>query len=77
MPPYAAPAPLKAFPPRDIGGGNEPPSDGPPKMDTKSSRGLLDVPASRFAAAGVFARTSVAAKPDGWPSNPVESSKSL
>ena len=36
-----------------------------PKMETRSSSGLLDVPASRFAAAGVDARTVVAARPDG------------
>ena len=39
----------------------------PPKIDTRSSSGLLDVPASRFAAAGVSVSV-VAAKPDGWPS---------
>lgn len=36
-----------------------------PKIDTRSSRGLLDVPASNFAAAGVDAKTVVAASPDG------------
>jgi len=54
--------PLKA----DIGAaesGIEPPP--PPKIETRSSKGLLDVPARRFAAAGVCDNTCVAAKPDG------------
>lgn len=38
-----------------------------PKMDTRSSNGLLDVPERRLAAAGVCERTSVAARPEGWP----------
>ena len=40
----------------------------PPKIDTRSSSGLLDVPARRLAAAGVCAKTVVAARPEGWPS---------
>ena len=47
-----------------------------PKMETRSSSGLLDVPASRFAAAGVEARTVVAASPDGCCSPATSSSKS-
>ena len=39
-----------------------------PKMETRSSSGLLDVPASRFAAAGVCEKMVVAARPEGWPS---------
>ena len=41
-----------------------PPSPVPPNIDTRSSSGLVDVPASRFAAAGVSVSV-VAAKPDG------------
>ena len=37
---------------------------------------LLDVPASRFAAAGVDASTVVAARPEGWPSFGASSEKS-
>ena len=48
-----------------------------PKINTKSSKGLVDVPANKPAAAGVCAKTCVAANPDGCPSVPVESSKSL
>lgn len=47
-----------------------------PNIETRSSRGLLDVPDSRLAAAGVDDRTSVAASPDGWPSVDGASSKS-
>ena len=39
-----------------------------PKMETRSSSGLLDVPARRFAAAGVCEKMVVAARPEGWPS---------
>lgn len=46
----------------------------PPNIDTKSSRGLLDVPANR--AAGALSCTCVAAKPNGWPALSETSSKS-
>ena len=46
-----------------------PPSPAPPNIDTRSSSGLLEVPASRFAAAGVEVRV-VAARPEGWLSPP-------
>ena len=46
-----------------------------PKIETRSSSGLLDVPANRFAAAGVEARAAVAAMPDGSCSSVVGSSK--
>jgi hypothetical protein len=48
----------------------------PPNIDTKSSKGLVDVPANKFTAAGVWAKTCVAAKPEGCPST-IASSKSL
>ena len=55
-----------------------PASDGPlPNIETKSSRGLLEVPARRFAAAGVCEKTSVAARPEGCPLDAGASSKSL
>lgn len=57
-------------------GAGEAPRFAPPKMDTRSSSGLLDVPASRFAAAGVDASTVVAARPDGWPPSGASSEKS-
>ena len=46
-----------------------------PNIETRSSNGLLDVPDSRFAAAGVAARAAVAAMPDGCCSSDVGSSK--
>ena len=55
--------------------GASPPPE--PKIDTRSSRGLLDVPARRLAAAGVCDSTSVAARPLGCPSRAGASSKSL
>jgi hypothetical protein len=56
--------------------GASPPPE--PKIDTRSSRGLLDVPARRLAAAGVCDSTSVAARPLGCPSRAgASSSKSL
>lgn len=47
-----------------------------PKMETRSSSGLLDVPESRLAAAGVEVSTVVAARPEGWPSLVGSSEKS-
>ena len=52
-----------------------PPTPILPKIDTRSSNGLVEVPASKFAAAGVDVRV-VAARPDGWPSSAGASSKS-
>jgi hypothetical protein len=46
-----------------------------PNIETRSSRGLLDVPDNKFAAAGVAARAAVAAIPDGCCSSEVGSSK--
>jgi hypothetical protein len=71
-------APPKPKPPRGllvagVAGARE----APPNMETRSSRGLLDVPASRLAAAGVFDNISVAANPEGCPSAEGASSKSL
>jgi hypothetical protein len=69
------------------GNGDEPPklelprafcptfSDGPPKIETRSSRGLVDVPEIMLAAAG-RENISVAAKPDGCPFVAGSSSKS-
>lgn len=48
----------------------------PPKIETRSSNGLLDVPERRLAAAGVDDKTSVAARPEGWPFIAGASSKS-
>ncbi len=72
----ANPIPPNAPPPNTAGvaGASGPPL---PKIETRSSSGLLDVPASRPTAAGVCASTCVAARPDGWPSRLVASSKSL
>lgn len=39
-----------------------------PNIETRSSNGLLEVPESKLAAAGVVERTCVAASPDGCPS---------
>jgi hypothetical protein len=50
---------------------------GPPNIDTRSSSGLVDVPARRLAAAGVRERASVAARPEGTPFSAGTSSKSL
>lgn len=75
--PPPKPVAMNAPPPKGVAGISPPPPPPPPKIDTKSSSGLLDVPARRLAAAGVLDSTSVAARPDGWPSNPVASSKSL
>ena len=36
-----------------------------PNIDTRSSRGLAEVPEIKDAAAGVFAKSAVAAKPTG------------
>ena len=49
-----------------------------PNIETRSSSGLLDVPASKFAAAGVDANTVVAARPDGfcWPASGLSSTSS-
>jgi hypothetical protein len=53
-------------PPNPNGAGVELPIDALlPNIETRSSRGLEEVPDSRLAAAGVCARTSVAARPDG------------
>lgn len=48
-----------------------------PNIETNSSRGFIEVPERRLAAAGIWDRTCVAASPDGCPSIFVESSKSL
>lgn len=40
----------------------------PPKIDTKSSNGFVDVPDRKFAAAGDEGRICVAARPEGCPS---------
>jgi len=48
----------------------------PPNIDTRSSSGLLDVPARRLAAAGVEDKTSVAPSSEGCPSGDGASSKS-
>jgi hypothetical protein len=48
-----------------------------PKIDTRSSSGLLDMPDIKLAAAGVRVSTSVAASPDGCPSTARSSPKSL
>jgi hypothetical protein len=49
---------------------------GAPNIDTRSSSGLVDVPARRLAAAGVRESASVAARPEG-PFSAGTSSKSL
>ena len=46
-----------------------------PNIDTRSSKGFVEVPASKFAAAGVDVSV-VAASPDGWLSSAGASSKS-
>ena len=62
-------------PPKPNPAGAPPPV---PKIDTRSSSGFVDVPESKLAAAGVWEKTSVAARPEGCcPSIAGVSSKSL
>lgn len=64
--------------PTPCAGAGELPSPAFPKIETRSSRGLLECPERRLAAAGVFAtENDVAARPEGCvaPSGDVGSSK--
>jgi hypothetical protein len=72
VPPPAGPPPNDSPPIDPI----PPPAPPPPNMDTKSSNGLLELPARRLAAAGVDDNTCVAARPESWSSVAGASSKS-